>query len=233
MIMGCYVDLLQSVPPSDRDVAARVSEKTPEVVRVAKQFGREYFDGERRYGYGGYYYDGRWVDVARAAMRRYAAPEMVVLGTQCTWPAVQVLDVGCGKGFLVGDLVEDCRVGAYGIDASRYAVVECPHPPAVGRLHLGSADDLPFPDGSFDLVLSVNTLHNLPRDRLIRALREIRRVARPGGGMFVQVDSYRNSWERALFEAWVLTAETHGTPEFWLDLFDEAGYDGDYCWTFV
>ena len=231
--MGCYVDLLQSVPPADRDVAARVSEKTPEVVRVAKQFGREYFDGERRYGYGGYGYDGRWIGVARDAESRYCSSgEWSTMGS-----GKRVLDVGCAKGFLVSDLqdrfVKDLGHEVYGVDVSRYAVVERPHPPAVGRLHLGSADDLPFPDGSFDLVLSINTLHNLPRERLIRALREIRRVTRPGGGMFVQVDSYRNSWERALFEAWVLTAETHGTPEFWLDLFDEAGYDGDYCWTLV
>jgi len=96
---------------------------------------------------------------------------------------------------------------------------------------MGSADDLPFPDDSFDLVLSINTLHNLPRPRLIKALREMRRVSR--GRMFVQVDSYRTPAQKALFEEWVLTAEFHGYPDDWLDVFEEAGYDGDYAWTIL
>ena len=88
---------------------------------------------------------------------------------------------------------------------------------------------LPFPDNSFDLVLSINTLHNLPYARLVRALQEMRRVS--GGRMFVQVDAYRTPAEKARFEDWVLTAEWAGYPDEWMELFAAAGYDGDYCWT--
>lgn len=217
--MGEYVDLLRTLPRTRRGVPARAASKSSEVVAAAKQFGRDYFDGDRKYGYGGYLYDGRWRSVALDVLYRYALHS-----------GARVLDVGCAKGFLVYDMYQ-LGLDAHGLDSSRYAVVECPHPGTVGRLHLGSADDLPFPDKSFDLVLSINTLHNLPRERLIRALREMRRVSR--GSMFVQVDSYRTEAERALFLDWVLTAETHGTPEFWLELFSEAGYDGDYCWTII
>lgn len=214
--MGQYVDLLRSLPKTRRDVEWRAAHKRDETIRVAKQYGREYFDGERKFGYGGYKYDGRWRQVAFDITDHYGR-------------GLRMLDVGCAKGFLVNDLYPYGY--AFGLDISRYAVVEQPIPRAVGRLHLGSADDLPFPDKSFNLVLSINTLHNLPRPRLIKALQEMRRVSR--GGMFAAVDSYRTPEEKALFEDWVLTAETHGTPEFWLELFAEAGYDGDYAWTII
>lgn len=217
------MDLLRSLPRVRRDISGRRADKSPEVIAVARQFGQEYFDGDRKYGYGGYQYDGRWRSVA------------VEIGQYYGWylrspgRRGRILDVGCAKGFLIRDLLP--YGNPYGVDVSRYAVVERPHADVVGRLHLGSADDLPFPDESFDLVLAINTLHNLPRPRLVRALREMRRVSR--GGAFVQVDSYRTPEERALFEDWVLTAEWHGYPDDWLALFAEAGYDGDYAFTIV
>lgn len=217
------VDLLRSLPKSRRDVSARAEAKDPSVVAVAKLYGQAYFDGDRKFGYGGYKYDGRWQSVARDIVNHYGLSS-----------ASRVLDVGCAKGFLVADFspVAPGRwANAYGVDRSRYAVVDNPHPEAVGRLHYGRAEELPFPDRSFDLVLSINTLHNLPRPQLIKALREIKRVSR--GPAFVQVDSYRTSEEKALFEQWVLTAEWHGYPHEWLELFAEAGYEGDYDWTIV
>jgi len=216
--MGEYVNLLHALPRASRDVRARAADKTPEVVAIAKRYGSEYFDGDRKFGYGGYGYDGRWGPVARDIIAHYG-----LAGKRA-----KVLDVGCAKGFLVYDLLTLDHVDAYGLDISRYALDNCP-PACVGRLHLGAADSLPFPDRSFDLVLSINTLHNLPYPRLLRALREIARVAR--GPAFVQVDAYRTAEEKARFEDWVLTAEWVGHPDEWLAAFAAAGYDGDYCWT--
>jgi len=132
----------------------------------------------------------------------------------------------------VGDAVPGLCPGleAFGIDVSEYALMHC-EPEVVGRLHLGSADRLPFPDGSFQAVLSINTIHNLDRAGCLRALREIERLA-PGHG-FVQVDSYRTPEQKAQFEDWVLTARFHDTPDGWVRLFAEAGYSGDYDWTIV
>jgi ubiquinone/menaquinone biosynthesis C-methylase UbiE len=142
-----------------------------------------------------------------------------------------VLDIGCAKGFLVKDLMAACPgLEAFGIDVSDYALLQC-EPETVGRLHLGSCERLPFPDASFDAVLSINTLHNCKRDGVIRSLREIERVSR--GGAFVQVDSYRDADQRRLFLDWVLTAEFHGYPDEWRAVFAEAGYSGDYAWTIV
>lgn len=217
--MGREINLLSRLPQVKRNVADRRADRDAEVVRVSRQFGQEYFDGDRKYGYGGYRYDGRWPPIARDMVEHYGL----------CFSSDRVLDVGCAKGFLVADLAP--LVDAYGIDISRYAVVENPHPDVVGRLHLGSAIALPFPDKSFDLVVSINTLHNLERPDLIKALREITRVSR--GPAYVVVDSYRTPEERALFMDWVLTARYHGYPDDWLELFAEAGYEGDYSWTII
>ena len=140
-----------------------------------------------------------------------------------------MLDVGCAKGFLVKDLV-DQGIQAFGVDVSEYALLNC-LPDVVGRLHLGNATNLIFPDGSFGAVLAINSIHNLPREGCLMALKEIERLA-PGRG-FVQVDSYRTLQEKRVFEDWVLTAMFHGFPGEWLELFDEAGYRGDWNWTFI
>lgn len=104
-------------------------------------------------------------------------------------------------------------------------------PEIAGRLHLGSADKLPFASDSFSAVVSINTLHNFPRAGVIEALREIERLA-PGKG-FIQVDSYETAEQRALFLDWILTAAFHDYPEGWIALFEEAGYTGDHYWTIV
>jgi ubiquinone/menaquinone biosynthesis C-methylase UbiE len=214
------VDLLRSLPKTKRDIQKRSQAKDQSVIAIAKQFGEMYWDGPREYGYGGYRYDGRWRQVARDIIAHFGLEA-----------GLRVLDVGCGKGFLVKDLMLECpSLEAYGLDISRYALMHC-EKDLVGRLHLGSAETLPFPDGSFDCVLSINTLHNLPRPRALCALREVQRVSK--GRAFVQVDSYLTPQQKQLFEQWVLTAEFHDYPEGWIKVFREAGYTGDYFWTIV
>jgi ubiquinone/menaquinone biosynthesis C-methylase UbiE len=218
--MGSEIDLLRSLPKTTRSVEKRQAAKTPEIVAIAKQFGEMYWDGPREYGYGGYRYDGRWRSVARDLIAHFGLRS-----------GMRVLDVGCGKGFLVKDLMLELPgLEVFGLDISRYALLHCP-PEVVGRLHLGSADSLPFPDRAFDCVLSINAIHNLPRSGAVRALQEVQRLS--GGKAFVQVDSYRTPHEKELFERWVLTAEFHDYPEAWLKVFREAGYTGDYYWTIV
>ena len=212
------IDLLRSLPKGKRNVKARETAKTEEHIRISKEYGQMYFDGPREYGYGGYRYDGRWQPVASDIVRHFGLK-----------PGDRVLDVGCAKGFLVKDLLA-LGIDAYGIDVSHYALMHC-EPEVVGRLQLGSADSLPFPDRSFSAVLSLNTIHNLSRNRCKLALHEIERLA-PGKG-FVQVDSYRTTEQKAVFESWVLTAEFYDYPEGWRSLFDEAGYTGDWYWTII
>jgi len=214
------VNLLRSLPQSKRGISARESAKTEEHIRISREYGKEYFDGSRNYGYGGYFYDGRWLPVAAD-----------IIGHFCLRPGDRVLDVGCAKGFLVNDLMLECPgLEAFGLDVSSYALMNC-LPAVTGRLHLGSGVVLPFPDDSFDAVISLNTIHNFTREGAVAALKEIERVSR--GKSFVQVDSYLNAEQKMLFESWVLTAKFHDFPEGWFDVFKEAGYKGDYYWTIV
>ncbi len=214
------VNLLRALPETKRNIEKRKEAKDPAVVATAKQYGEMYWDGPREYGYGGYHYDGRWRPVARDIIAHFGLE-----------PGMRALDVGCGKGFLVKDLMlESPGLEAFGLDISLYALMHC-DPDVVGRLHLGTADELPFPDDSFDCVLSLNTVHNLPRPRAVTAMREIQRLS--GGRAFVQVDSYRTPEQKEIFESWVLTAEFHEYPEGWIELFEEAGYTGDHDWTII
>jgi len=211
------VDLLDRYPRTTRDIAARAA-AAPAQRAVARRFAREYFDGDRGQGYGGYRYDGRWVAVAERIRDYYG------LGS-----GDRVLDIGCAKGFLLHDLrqaVPGLRVT--GLDISSYALDHAMESVRPG-LVLASADDLPFADNAFDLVVSINTVHNLERSDCRRALAEMERVGRRH--RYVQVDSWLTESQREKFERWQLTARTYSDPDGWRRLFVEAGYTGDYYWT--
>ena len=214
------INLLVRLPKTQRNIQKRTEAQTPENISISRQYGEAYFDGPREVGYGGYRYDGRWIPVAEDIVRHFKLK-----------PGDRVLDVGCAKGFLVKDLMKVCPgLEAFGLDISEYALMHC-DPQVVGRLHLGSADKLPFPDKSFSAVISINTIHNFERADVVRAVREVERLA-PGRG-FIQVDSYRTPEQRDLFLSWVLTAKFHDYPAGWLKLFKEAGYTGDWYWTIL
>jgi SAM-dependent methyltransferase len=213
------INLLARYPKAKRNIKARMAHKE-ENRRIALRFGKEYFDGTREQGYGGYRYDGRWIPIAEDIVRHFRLKA-----------GDRVLDVGCGKGFLVKDLMLECPgLEAFGLDISHYALMNC-EKEAIGRLHLGNAESLPFPDASFDCVISLNTLHNLTREGVVVAAREIQRLS--GGRAFVQVDSYRTPEEREIAVSWIITARWHDYPEGWLKAYAEAGYTGDYYWTII
>jgi len=211
------VNLLDRYPRAKRNIAAREA-AVPSQREIAKRFGREYFDGDRGQGYGGYRYDGRWVPIAERMRDFYglAAGDLI-------------LDVGCAKGFLLHDLRAVIPgVHVAGLDLSAYAVERAMDDVRPFVL-VGSADRLPFADKSFDLVVSINTVHNLERDRCVLAISEMERVSRRF--KYLQVDSYRSEEERENFERWQLTAVTYFDPAGWRRVFEQAGYTGDYYWT--
>ena len=215
--MGQEINLLDTYPTTVRDYDARARGKTPEVVHIAKQFGKEFFDGERRYGYGGYKYDGRWKTVVKRMRDYYKLPDNAA-----------ILDIGCAKGFMLHDfkeLMPDCTIA--GIDVSNYAI-ENAMPSVKPFLKVASAEELTYPDKSFDLVISINSVHNLPIERLKIALCEIERVCR--GHSYITVDAWRTEQERENLFKWVLTAETMLHVDHWKKLFAEVGYTGDYHW---
>lgn len=216
--MGSEINLLDLYPKSKRPIDARGAQVTDAQREIARQFGFEYFDGERLTGYGGYHYHPRfWTDTVRRFRDHY--------GLQ---PGARVLDVGAAKGFMIHDfklLMPELDI--IGLDISSYGI-EHAKEEVKHLLQLGNATSLPFPDNSFDLVISINTIHNLPLEELKQALREIQRVSRKNA--FVTMDAWRNDAERESLLKWNLTAKTFMHVDDWQALFREVGYTGDFYW---
>ena len=205
---------------TSRDYIARVTEfPKAEAARLAKRWDRDYWDGDRKTGYGGMRYDGRWRQVADAMVSHYG----LAAGDR-------VLDVGCGKGFLLYDLTQACPgLDVTGLDISRYAIANAKEE-IRDRLVEGTAAKLPFVDQSFDLVISITTLHNLHCYDLNTALQEIERVGRKH--KYICVESYRNEEEKANLLYWQLTCEMFCTPQEWEWWFAQTGYTGDYSFIY-
>jgi SAM-dependent methyltransferase len=212
------IDLMINYPKSKRNLEERATVRTEEDKRIARLFGKEFFDGDRRCGYGGYQYHPRfWGPVVPAFQEFYN------LNSES-----RILDVGCGKGFMLYDFMR-LIPGLYvaGIDISEYAISNA-NEDAKPFLQIGDARELPFEDNSFDLVISITTIHNLEHGDCRRALRELERVSRKD--KFITVDAYRSEDERKRMDMWNLTALTYMSVTEWKLFFDAAGYTGDYYW---
>ena len=212
------IDLLQNYPKAKRNLEERSNAKTDEDRAIARQFGYEFFDGDRRHGYGGFTYQERfWTPVVPDFVSRYAIR-----------PGFRILDVGCAKGFMLYDfkrLVPGIEVA--GVDISDYAIVNA-KPEVSEFLDVANATSLPYDDNSFDLVISINTIHNLDEGDCERALREISRVSK--GGAFITVDAFNTEEERDRMYAWNLTAKTIMSTDDWKLFFKQCDYKGDYFW---
>lgn len=213
-----FVSLIHS--STKRDYLARVTEfPKSRAATLAKKWDYDYWDGDRTTGYGGMSYDGRWKKVAQAMIDHYGIK-----------PGDKILDIGCGKGFLLYDFLELVPgIEVYGIDISAYAI-EHAKPEIKSSLQLGSATHLPFPDHTFDLVISITTLHNLYCDDLFSALKELERVGKKN--KYLCVESYRTEEEKANLLYWQLTCEAFCTPKEWEWWFQLTGYTGDYSFIY-
>jgi ubiquinone/menaquinone biosynthesis C-methylase UbiE len=212
--------LLNIVTPlhrmTKRDYLARMQDEKVHCMMKAKEYEADYWDGDRRYGYGGYrYLDGRWKPVAQALIELHDLK-----------PDAKILDVGCGKGFLLWEfkrLLPDAEI--VGFDVSRHGLADA-KPEIRDRLFRYKAQDAyPFGDKHFDLVVSLGTLHNLKIFELETALAEVERV---GKNKYVMVESYRNELELFNMQCWALTCEAFFDVASWIWLFNKFGYTGDY-----
>lgn len=198
-----------------RDYIGRMTDDKVACMDIAKRYGMEYWDGDRRYGYGGYRYDGRWEVVAKALIDHYGLSD-----------GASILDVGCGKGFLLYEfkkLLPNAR--GTGFDISKYGLENAKEEIKANLFEHRAQDKYPFKDKEFDLVISLTTLHNLRVFDLKSALGEIERV---GKNKYLVVESFKNDQELFNLECWALTCESFFTPDAWVWLFKEFGYTGDY-----
>lgn len=218
--MSLY-NLLDQKEKLCRDISLRIKDKEKNA-SLAKKFGFEYFDGVRAQGYGGYWYDGRWLKVADRLIERYN------LTSQSKF-----LDVGCAKGFLLKDLRSKVKgISVRGLDCSEYAKSKaCPSVQPL--IDIGCCSSLPYLDNSFDAAVAINTVHNQDEKLCRQAIKELTRVVKNKRNIFIQVDAYNSPEERAIFEVWALTAKTYLTPHEWEVMFDDLGFCGDYFWTVI
>jgi SAM-dependent methyltransferase len=219
--LGERIDFTQTLHSSTkRDYVARVVEyDKADSAAIASRFGQEYWDGPRQFGYGGYSYDGRWRPIAEKMVQHYGLKA-----------SMRILDVGCGKGFLLYEFTQVVPgIEVVGIDISAYGI-ENAKPEVRPALVVGDAASLPFESGSFDFVLSLGTLHNLPVEKLWSAVSEIERVGRDA--KYIMIESYRNEREKANLLYWQLTCKSFYSTEDWAWLYRKIGYTGDYGFIF-
>ena len=216
--MQTEIDLMVNYPRTKRNVEERGASKTEEDRRIARQFGKDFFDGDRKHGYGGFNYNSRfWTPVIPTFQQHFDLTA-----------SSSVLDVGCAKGFMLFDMSKAIPgITVRGIDVSEYAIQNAV-PEMKPHLMVADARKLPFADKSFDVTISINTVHNLEKDECAKALQEIERVSKRGS--FITVDAYRTDDEKRRMYDWNLTAKTIMHVDEWIAFFKEIGYTGDYYW---
>ena len=186
---------------------------------IAKKWAYQYWDGSRDINYGGYYYDGRWSPIAKKMINHYKLNNKS-----------KILDVGCGKGFLLYEfhkLLPGCQI--FGQDISSYAIKNSKK--EIRKfIKKGSATNLKYKSNYFDLVISLNTLHNLYCFDLVKSLEEIERVSKKN--KYICVESYRSEKEKVNLLYWQVTCECFFTPNEWKWFFKQSGYKGDYSFIY-
>ena len=199
-----------------RDYLARMVDDKVHCMRKAKEYEFDYWDGDRRFGYGGYkYLPGRWKPVAENLIASYGLKA-----------GSRVLDVGCGKGFLLYEMqLLEPGLDLVGFDISEHGLKSALPDLKASLFRYRAQDPYPFGDDHFDLVISLGCLHNLRIFELETALAEIERVGKQG---YIMLESYRNEQEQFNLQCWALTCESFFDTAEWIWLYRHFGYTGDY-----
>jgi ubiquinone/menaquinone biosynthesis C-methylase UbiE len=203
-----------------RDYLSRMNDNKIECMKIASKYSKQYWDGDRRFGYGGYkYLPGRWKTVAEDMIKTYNLKS-----------GSKVLDVGCGKAFLLYELkILIPSLNIVGFDISQHAISNVPVPIKENIILHDAAKNFPFKDKEFDLVISLNVLHNLEISKLKKAFQELERVS---NNSYIAVESYRNEKELFNLQCWALTCKSFFSTDDWCWLFNEYSYNGDYEFIF-
>ena len=215
--MGKLLNIVTPLHKSTRrDYLARMVDDKVNCMKIAKQYGKDYWDGDRRFGYGGYkYMPGRWKPIAEKLISFYNLKS-----------GSKVLDIGCGKAYLLYEmklLIPDLDIT--GVDSSDYGLENAKDEMKHFIYKHKAEIELPYKNKEFDLVISLGTFHNLRLTELKIALSEMERVGKRG---YLMLESYRNEEELFNLQCWALTAESFFDKDEWIWLYKNFGYTGDY-----
>lgn len=212
------INLMENYPKTKRDFNERAIQRTKEDIKIAREFGKDFFDGERRHGYGGYNYHPRfWKEVVNDFINHYKLTNNS-----------KILDIGCAKGFMLYDFKKALpNIKVVGIDISQYAIANALKD-IKPFVKVGDAKELGmFNDAEFDLIIAINTIHNLEKNDLKNSIKEIERI---GKHAFIVLDAWHNEEEKDRMLNWNLTGRTLMHVDDWKKLFKEVNYTGDYYW---
>ncbi len=183
---------------------------------IARKFEKQFWDGKRKYGYGGYkYIPGLLKPLAKKIIKFYKLSN-----------SSRILEIGCGKGYLIYEIFKILpKINIQGFDISKYAIRNSKKEIQKNLFVHKAEERYPYPKKHFDLVICINTLHNLQIHNLEKAFNEINRVAKK---KYLVVESYRNEKELFNLQCWALTAEAFFSKKEWLWLFKRFKYNGEY-----
>ena len=215
--MGKLVNFVTKLHQStERNYIERMINEKVKCMVKAREFEYDYWDGERRFGYGGYkYIKDRWKQVAEDLIENYNLDNNS-----------SVLDVGCGKAFILYEMKKILpNLKISGFDISKYGVENAKEEVKDFLFTHNAKDKFPFKDNSFDLVITLACLHNLKINDLENSIKEIQRV---GKNSYIMVEGYRSELELFNLQCWALTAESFFDDDEWLWIFNKCNYSGDY-----
>ncbi len=201
---------------TNRSYLDRMIDEKVSCMIEAKKYSFNYWDGDRKYGYGGYkYIPNRWKPMAKKLILDYNLNENS-----------KILDVGCGKGFLLLEIKKLLpRISIVGFDISEYAINNMPDELKTNCFVYDAKNQFEFKDKEFNLVISINTIHNLKLYDLKNTIKEIERV---GEKQYLATESFRNEKELFNLQCWALTCESFFDHDTWIKIFEECKYTGDY-----
>lgn len=199
-----------------RNYLERMIDDKVKCMIISKKYGVDYWDGKRRYGYGGYkFIPGLWTNMAKSLIKEYNLKN-----------TSNILDLGCGKAFLLHEIKQILPdINVVGIDISSYAVNQTTSKMKPFLKIFDARNKLPFENKRFDLLISLGTLHNFRLPELKKVINEIDRVSKKS---YVMVESYRNEKELFNLQCWALTAESFFDSKEWEWIYEEFGYSGDF-----
>ncbi len=200
---------------SAKRIVGKDFKRTIENRLVAWQLDKDYYDGKRENGYGGFKYDARWLDIIPEIAERYNLNS-----------SSSVLEIGCKKGFFIYDMKKIFNgIDIKGIENHKYPI-ENSMEEVRNNIIFSDYQSLPFEDNKFDFILSFAAIYMLSLGEMIKGLKEIERVSK--GNSYITVGAYDTQEDLELFKDWTLIGTTVLKKTEWLEVFEKAGYTGDY-----